>query len=73
MALTKIPGFVIDTTSNVTVANANVTGTLTSAAANLGTVANVKITGGSTNQTISTDGTGNLSFTNTIHPFMFTQ
>lgn len=30
MALTKLPGFTLDTSSNVTFANANVTGNLTS-------------------------------------------
>ena len=39
MALTKLPGFTLDTTSNVTFANANVTGNLTSGNANLGNLA----------------------------------
>ena len=36
MSLTKIPGFALDTTSNVTFANANVSGNLTASNANLG-------------------------------------
>jgi hypothetical protein len=39
MALTKIPGFALDRTSNVTFANANVIGNLTSGNANLGNLA----------------------------------
>ena len=39
MSLTKIPGFALDTTSNVTFANANVTGNLSSGNANLGNAA----------------------------------
>jgi hypothetical protein len=61
---TKVTTSVLDQTGNLNITAANVT---------LGAIANVHITGGSTNQTISTDGAGNLSFTNTIHPFMFTQ
>jgi hypothetical protein len=44
-------------TANVVVANLSVPGT-----ANLGAIGNVKITGGTSGQLISTDGTGNLSF-----------
>ena len=39
MALTKLPGFTLDTSSNVTFANANVSGNLTSSNANLGNLA----------------------------------
>ena len=39
MSLTRLPGFTLDTTSNVTFANANVTGNLTSGNANLGNLA----------------------------------
>jgi len=44
-------------TSNLTLANVAVTGTT-----NLGSNANVKITGGTTGQSLTTDGTGNLSW-----------
>jgi hypothetical protein len=47
----------LDVTGNVTVSNITANGT-----ANLGAIANVKITGGSSNQFIKTDGAGNLSF-----------
>jgi hypothetical protein len=62
MSLTQLEPYMSNSSANFTFTGAS-----------LGPVANVKITGGSTNQTISTDGTGNLTFTNTIHPFMFTQ
>jgi len=61
--------------------NITSTGTLTeltvSGVATMGAVGNVKITGGSTGQMLSTDGTGNLSFTTVSvpasapHPFLF--
>jgi hypothetical protein len=51
--------FIFNNTSNtVTISN------LVSTDANLGNVANVKITGGSNGQVLTTDGTGNLSFSN---------
>jgi hypothetical protein len=50
---------VIDATGNVTAANLTVGGV-----SNLGPVGNVKITGGTSGQVLSTDGAGNLSFTN---------
>jgi hypothetical protein len=50
---------VIDAVGNVTAANLTVSGV-----SNLGPAGNVKITGGTNGQVLSTDGTGNLSFTN---------
>jgi len=48
-----------DSTNTLTVANVSVTGE-----ANLGPVGNVTITGGSSNQSLLTDGSGNLSWGN---------
>jgi hypothetical protein len=51
--------FTFDNTSNtVTITN------LVSTDSNLGNIANVKIAGGSNGQVLTTDGTGNLSFSN---------
>jgi hypothetical protein len=38
--------------------------------ATLGSITNLQITGGSNGQTITTDGAGHLSFTNTLDPFL---
>lgn len=57
MALTRVPGYVVDTNSAFTLAN------LTTTSANLGSISNVRITGGTSGQVVTTDGTGNLSFT----------
>ena len=78
MAITRLPSFVIDSTSSFTFANANVTSNISSAnleitgtvnlqstsLVNLGNVSNVKINGGTTGQVLSTDGVGNLSWVN---------
>jgi hypothetical protein len=61
---TKVTALMLDQTSNLNITAANVT---------LGAISNVHITGGSSGQTIATDGAGNLSFTDTIHPFIFTK
>lgn len=62
--INKIEPYQIDTAAAITFSN-----TVT-----LGSVANVKITGGSSGQVLSTDGTGNVSFTTTtgesFHPFL---
>jgi carbamoylphosphate synthase large subunit len=52
---TQVSPQIIDTAGNISFTAANVS---------LGAVANVKITGGANTQVISTDGTGNLTFTN---------
>jgi hypothetical protein len=70
-------GFLTNVAANGSYSNSNVanylptyTGTLgvailnVSTTANLGAVGNVRITGGSTGQKLTTDGTGNLSWTN---------
>ena len=76
MALTRLPGFIIDSTSSFTFAEANVTGNLVvpnistntyvnfTGASNvsLGAVGNLHITGGTANYVLSTDGAGNLSW-----------
>ena len=76
MALTRLPGFIIDSTSSFTFAQANVTGNLVApnissnnnvnfvGASNvsLGAVGNIKITGGTSGYVLQTDGTGNLSW-----------
>lgn len=49
------------TSGNISGANLSVTGV-----SNLGAVGNVKITGGSANYVVTTDGTGNLSFTDPV-------
>lgn len=78
MALTRIPGFIVDSTSTFTFAEATVTGNViarnisgngnvnfsNSSNVSLGSVANLKITGGTANYVLSTDGTGNLSWVN---------
>lgn len=70
----------ISTTGNLT-SNTATANTLTvSVGANfssastvtMGPIGNVKITGGTKNQYMQTDGTGNLSFSDIIHPFLFT-
>jgi len=48
-------------TGNITGTNLSVTGV-----SNLGAVGNVKITGGSANYVVTTDGAGNLSFTDPV-------
>lgn len=48
---------VIDSNGNVSTSDLTVTGK-----SNLGAVANITITGGSSGQVLTTDGTGNLSF-----------
>lgn len=57
MSNTLVQPYVVDATGSYTFANATVTGTTT-----LGAVANVKITGGIAGQALTTDGTGNLTF-----------
>lgn len=52
---TKVTPNIIDQSGNLNITAANVT---------LGAIANVHITGGANTQVISTDGSGNLSFTN---------
>ena len=53
----------LNVSTTTTTANANVTTLNVSGVSNLNSVGNVKITGGSNGQVITTDGTGNLSFT----------
>ena len=53
-------------TGNLSPGNLAVSGT-----ANLGNISNVKITGGASTQVLTTDGTGNVSFTHNVHPFIF--
>jgi len=48
----------------------NTTNTLSTT--NLTVTGNITLSGGKNNQTISTDQNGNVSFVNTIHPFVFT-
>jgi hypothetical protein len=38
--------------------------------ATLGSITNLQLTGGSSNQLIMTNGAGNLSFVNTLDPFL---
>jgi hypothetical protein len=57
MSLTKLQPNSVNTTATFTFANINVTNT-----ANLGDVANVVITGGSSGQYLQTDGAGNLAW-----------
>ena len=38
--------------------------------ATLGSISNLQLTGGSNNQYITTNGAGQLSFTNTLDPFL---
>ena len=68
---TKILPADIDTTADFTFGNISANG----ANVSLGAVANVHITGGTSGQLLSTDGSGNLSFTtvgsSTPHPFLF--
>lgn len=53
--------------NSITANSANLSGNLTvSGTSNLGDIGNVKITGGSAGQTITTDGTGNLTFTTVL-------
>ena len=58
MSNTLVQPYVVDSTGAFTMANITVTSTTT-----LSDIGNVKITGGTSGQTIVTDGTGNLSFT----------
>ena len=51
-------------TGNIITSNANVINLNVSGVSNLGLVGNVKITGGSSNQVLSTDGFGDLSWVN---------
>jgi hypothetical protein len=51
------------TTTNLAATTANVSTLNISTLANLGGVANVKISGGSSGQILKTDGAGNISFT----------
>ena len=53
MALTKLPGFTLDTSSNVTFANANVSGNLTAGNANLGNLVTANFFSGSGNNGLS--------------------
>jgi hypothetical protein len=54
----------LNVTSSTTTNNLSVTSSLTmSGVANLGPISNVRVTGGTNGQFISTDGTGNLTFT----------
>ena len=76
MALTRLPGFVLDSTSSFTFAQATVTGNIFASNVNangtinfvgasniaLGPVANIHITGGTSGYVLSTDGSGNLSW-----------
>jgi len=59
MALTKIPGFALDTTSNVTFANASVTGNLTTGNANLGNLASANFISVTSNITAGNANLGN--------------
>jgi len=66
MSLTRLPGFTLDNTSNVTFANANVTGNLTSGNANLGNAVTANFFIGSGNnlsniQAANITGTINLA------------
>ena len=66
MSLTRLPGFTLDTSSNVTFANANVTGNLTSGNANLGNAVTANFFIGSGNnlsniQAANITGTINLA------------
>jgi len=72
---TKVTDLNIDTstiTSVGTLSSLSVAGSVT-----LGEVGNVQLTGGTSGQVLSTDGTGNLSFTTVSvpasapHPFLF--
>jgi len=56
MALTRLPGFTVDSTSDFTFAS------VTTSAANLGSVDNLVITGGETDYVLSTDGSGTLTW-----------
>jgi len=56
-SITLLQPFNIDSTNSFTFGNITVSGN-----SNLGAVGNVKITGGTANQTIRTDGTGNLTW-----------
>lgn len=56
MALTRLPGFTVDSTSDFTFAS------VTTTAANLGAVDNLIITGGESDYVLSTDGSGTLSW-----------
>ena len=69
MALTKLPGFTLDSTSNTTFANTTVTGNLTSGNANLGNLAIANYFSGSGNllsniQVANVTGLGNLATVN---------
>ena len=69
MALTKLPGFTLDSTSNTTFANTTVTGNLTSGNANLGNLATANYFSGSGNllsniQVANVTGLGNLATVN---------
>lgn len=60
-------------TSTGSLVNLTVTGNVALSGANvsMGDVANLKIAGGASTQILTTDGTGNVSFTHNIHPFVF--
>jgi hypothetical protein len=63
MAFTRLEPTGVNTQATFTFANANVSGNLNvTGISNLGSAANVKITGGTAGQLLSTDGTGNLSW-----------
>jgi hypothetical protein len=61
MSLTKLEPYMIDTTATFTFANTIVSSNITLTTANIA-VGNMHITGGSNNQILATDGTGNLSW-----------
>ena len=65
MSLTRLPGFTLDTSSNVTFANANVTGNLTSGNANLGNLVTANFFSGNGSLLTGITITGTYSNTNT--------
>jgi len=65
MSLTKLPGFTLDTTSNVTFANANVSGNLTAGNANLGNLVTANFFVGNGSLLTGITITGAYSNTNT--------
>ncbi len=65
MPLTRLEPYMSNSSANFTFNSA------TFNSANLGPIQTVKITGGTNDQIMTTDGTGNLRFSDNIHPFIF--